>query len=72
MGRGNTTCKECLPLILNTGSFLEYLGKHRSNESEKILYFMADGTGPCRFGQYNVFLKELINKKKFQMLEFIL
>jgi len=64
MGRGNTTCKECLPLILNTGSFLEYLGKHRNNESEKILYFMADGTGPCRFGQYNVFLKELINKKE--------
>ena len=64
-GRGNTTCKECLPLILNTGSLLNYY-HNRKNPNEKTLYFMASGTGPCRFGQYHVYLQELIKKNKLE------
>jgi len=62
-GRGNTTCKECLPLILTVGSMKEYSEKNKP-ENEKTLFFMVGGDGPCRFGQYSVFINELIKKQK--------
>jgi predicted CoA-substrate-specific enzyme activase len=63
MGRGNTTCKECLPLILTIGSMMEYYQKIKP-QKEKTLFLMVGGDGPCRFGQYSVFMEELIRKKK--------
>ncbi len=65
MGRGNTTCKECLPLILTTGSMLEYY-QNIKPQNEKTLFFMLGGDGPCRFGQYSVFMNELIRKQKIK------
>lgn len=60
-GRGSASCKECLPLILNAGSMLEYYKKKKTDEI--ALFFMAEGNGPCRLGQYHVFLNDLIAKK---------
>ncbi len=64
LGRGNTLCKECLPLQLNAGALIEYNNK-RTDPDEISLYFMSAGNGPCRLGQYTVFLEELIKKNKF-------
>ncbi|MGE5352353.1 MAG: acyl-CoA dehydratase activase-related protein, partial [Acidobacteriota bacterium] len=64
-GRGNTTCKECLPLILNAGSMIEYYNS-RKNKDEKTLFFMAKGDGPCRLGQYHVYLEDIIKKRKMR------
>jgi predicted CoA-substrate-specific enzyme activase len=61
-GRGSASCKECLPLILNAGSMLEYYKK--KGPGEIALFFMAEGNGPCRLGQYHVFLNDLITKKR--------
>lgn len=61
LGRGNTSCKECLPLLLTTGSLLKYL-KDRKNPDELLVYFMTTAGGPCRFGQYSVFIRGLIEK----------
>ncbi|NNF98902.1 MAG: activase [Desulfobacteraceae bacterium] len=61
LGRGNTTCKECLPLILTTGTLLNYIHFHKKPE-EILLYFMPTGSGPCRFGQYQVFMEDLIKR----------
>lgn len=60
-GRGLTSCKECLPLILTTGSLMHYIRTQKSS-NEVVVYFMPDGSGPCRFGQYNIFMKDLIRK----------
>jgi len=65
LGRGNTSCKECLPLILTAGSLLRYCGS-RLNPDEKTLFFMAEGTGPCRLGQYHIFLQNLIREKEIR------
>ncbi|MBZ0199946.1 MAG: acyl-CoA dehydratase activase, partial [Ignavibacteriaceae bacterium] len=62
-GRGNSTCKECLPLILNAGSLIEYC-KQRDDPEERTILFLATSTGPCRLGQYSVFLENMINKKE--------
>lgn len=64
-GRGNTSCKECLPLILGTGSFIEYYDK-RTNPDEKSLYFMPKGDGPCRLGQYHVLQNDIIKNRKLK------
>lgn len=64
-GRGITSCKECLPLILNAGAMLDYYHE-RKPKNEKTLFFMAEGTGPCRFGQYHVYLEEIIKKREWK------
>ena len=63
LGKGLATCKECLPLILTAGSLVRYLDENPGGD-EILVYFMPDTDGPCRFGQYNVFLKNFIRKKK--------
>lgn len=61
LGRANTTCKECLPLILTTGTLLSYIHNGRRND-EVLVYFFATGSGPCRFGQYSIFMEDLVNR----------
>ncbi len=61
IGRANTSCKECLPLILTTGSLLNYI-RNKKRPDEVLIYFMATGSGPCRFGQYYVFMEDLVKK----------
>jgi predicted CoA-substrate-specific enzyme activase len=61
LGRANTSCKECLPLILTTGTLLNYVNNGR-RDSEVVVYFFATGSGPCRFGQYFIFMEDLIKR----------
>ncbi|MFP4516478.1 MAG: acyl-CoA dehydratase activase [Desulfovibrionales bacterium] len=64
IGRGNSSCKECLPLQLTVGSMLEYL--ERRDEGEVTVYFMPSAGGPCRFGQYNVFSRKVIERREIE------
>lgn len=64
LGRANTSCKECLPLILTTGTLLNYI-RNKKRDDEVLVYFMPTAAGPCRFGQYYVFMEGLI--KKFEI-----
>jgi predicted CoA-substrate-specific enzyme activase len=61
LGRGNTTCKECLPLQLTVGTLLKYL-KERKDKDELLVYFMPTAGGPCRFGQYSQFMRAMIER----------
>lgn len=63
LGKGEATCKECLPLLLTSGSLLRYL-EERKREDEIVVYFMPGAEGPCRFGQYNVFVNNHIKKNR--------
>lgn len=65
LGRGLATCKECLPLILTTGSLVNYLSQFK-RQGEVIVYFMPQADGPCRFGQYNVFMNNYIRKNRVE------
>jgi len=66
-GRANTTCKECLPLILTAGGLIRYF-KEQPLNGDVYVYFMPATGGNCRFGQYSVFLKNLIRKQKMKNL----
>jgi|YNPBryBLVA2012_1023415.scaffolds.fasta_scaffold00106_16 predicted CoA-substrate-specific enzyme activase len=65
LGRSNASCKECLPLILVTGGLLRHLKRGRA-PGEKLVYFMPTTSGSCRFSQYNVFLRKLIEKHRIE------
>ena len=64
-GRKNSSCKECLPLQLTVGSLLTYL-QARRNPGELTVFFMPGTDGPCRFGQYQVFIRALIEKQRLE------
>ncbi|MCK9614389.1 MAG: acyl-CoA dehydratase activase [Candidatus Omnitrophica bacterium] len=66
-GRANTTCKECLPLILTAGGLIRYF-KEQPLNGDVYVYFMPATGGNCRFGQYSVFLKNLIRKQRIKNL----
>lgn len=63
-GRGHCSCKECLPLLLTTGTLLEYLDRRKNAEDEFLLYFMPTCGGNCRFPQYSIFLNQLLRKQR--------
>ena len=65
LGRANTTCKECLPLILTTGTLLSYINNGKRDD-EVLVYFFATGSGPCRFGQYYIFMEDLVKRLEIQ------
>lgn len=69
LGRKYSSCKECLPYNLTLGSMLSYLEKRQSDE--RTIFFMPDASGPCRFGQYNIFMKLVVNNLKLENVAFM-
>lgn len=62
LGRRHSTCKECLPLQLTVGSLLARLQDQPPAAGEQWVYFMPETSGPCRFGQYQVFINQLLGR----------
>ncbi len=58
LGRQCTSGKECLPMIVSIGS----LRKRVEGEQGKFSYLMPNATGPCRFGQYQLLTKIILEK----------
>ncbi|MDR2578335.1 MAG: acyl-CoA dehydratase activase [Chitinispirillales bacterium] len=52
LGKKHSTCKECVPYIVTTGSFLQYIKEKKKDPDKITLFFMATSDGPCRLGQY--------------------
>ncbi len=60
-GRRYVTGKECYPCTVTTGDMLKkvFSPDFRPDESA---FFMPSGTGPCRFGQYNIFHRMVLDE----------
>lgn len=65
-GKEYSTCKECLPLMLTMGSLYNYLDKREKDEL--TVYFMPSTAGSCRFAQYSVLTRNLIDKQRIENL----
>lgn len=61
IGRRYVSGKECYPYLVTAGDMLRkvFSSDFRPDESA---FFMPSGTGPCRFGQYNVSHKLILEK----------
>ncbi|MCX7879504.1 MAG: acyl-CoA dehydratase activase [Ignavibacteria bacterium] len=63
IARSVATGKECLPLLLLVGHLLNYI-ENIWDRNQKIAYFVVQGAGNCRLGQYPVFIRNLLRAKK--------
>jgi predicted CoA-substrate-specific enzyme activase len=59
IGHQYVSGKECYPCVVTTGDMLKKV-LSKSFNSSRSAFFMPSGTGPCRFGQYNVFHKRVL------------
>ncbi|OGU72402.1 MAG: hypothetical protein A2V93_12000, partial [Ignavibacteria bacterium RBG_16_34_14] len=64
-GRSVASGKECLPLLLCIGSLLDYL-ENKWDGKQYVAFFIVQGAGNCRLGQYPVFIREIIKRKKLR------
>lgn len=67
LGRAIASCKECLPLILTAGSLMRYVDDCW-NKEDILVNFMPETSGPCRFGQYHVMMKELVRQRRLDKI----
>ena len=61
IGRRYVSGKECYPCTVTTGDMLKKVFSP-DFEPERSAFFMPSGTGPCRFGQYNVFHRMVLSE----------
>ena len=61
LGRQNTRGSECLPASTTIGAFLRKMKEIDADPSEHAL-FMPTAEGPCRFGQYSILHKRILEK----------
>ncbi len=62
LGRTVTTGRECYPAIITAGNMLKIL---ENGDSGKSAFFMATASGPCRFGRYCNFQRQVLEKKGY-------
>jgi predicted CoA-substrate-specific enzyme activase len=58
-GRRHTSGKECLPMAVTLGSFLQRI---EQAPEDRYVLLMPSAQGPCRFGLYNLLLKVIIDR----------
>jgi predicted nucleotide-binding protein (sugar kinase/HSP70/actin superfamily) len=60
-GRRHTSGKECLPMAVTLGSFLQRIQRDPDPQAPFVL-LMPNAQGPCRFGLYNLLLKVIVER----------
>jgi predicted CoA-substrate-specific enzyme activase len=61
LGRSLTRGSECLPCALTIGTFLQTL--REQPRGGKHAFFMPSSKGPCRFGQYTVLQRQILERE---------
>ena len=65
MGRQECRGSECLPTMLTIGSFLKKM-KENGNDNQNHSFFMPTAEGPCRFGQYSLLHRMILNRNQLK------
>ncbi|MBI4652499.1 CoA protein activase [Candidatus Desantisbacteria bacterium] len=65
LGKKYATGKECYPYIVTTGDMLKKVFSE-GFKPEESAFLMPSGSGPCRFGLYNVLHKIVLNDLGFK------
>ena len=61
IGKKYVSGKECYPCAVTTGDMLKKVFS-KDFDPDKAAFFMPSGSGPCRFGQYNVFHRLVLDQ----------
>ncbi|MBI5099445.1 MAG: CoA protein activase [Nitrospirae bacterium] len=64
IGRRFVSGKECYPCAITTGDMVKK-ALSAGFDPDRAAFFMPSGAGPCRFGQYNVFHRLVLDEAGF-------
>ncbi len=70
VGREFSSGRECYPLTLTTGDMIKATRRPDFNP-ERTAFFMPTGKGPCRFGQYHRYQRQVLDRIGLERVEII-
>jgi len=65
LGRRYTSGKECYPAIVTTGDMVRQV-KSKDFNRKGAAFFMGGSSGPCRFGQYNMLQRIVLDELGYE------
>jgi predicted CoA-substrate-specific enzyme activase len=70
IGREHSSGRECYPLALTTGDMIKAT-RRPGFDPDKSAFFMPTGRGPCRFGQYNRYHRQVLDKLGLERVDIL-
>ncbi|MGE5750844.1 MAG: acyl-CoA dehydratase activase [Nitrospirota bacterium] len=70
IGKEFSSGRECYPLALTTGDMIKATRKP-GFDPEKSAFFMPTGKGPCRFGQYHRYHRQVLDRLGLERVEIL-
>ncbi|HEY2012160.1 MAG TPA: hypothetical protein VGH38_01610, partial [Bryobacteraceae bacterium] len=70
LGARYTSGDECYPAKVTVGDFMKVLEKPAADPT-RIALFMPTAQGPCRFGQYAPYLRQILNTNGYGDVEIL-
>jgi predicted nucleotide-binding protein (sugar kinase/HSP70/actin superfamily) len=70
LGARYTSGDECYPAKVTVGDFIKVL-ERPGIDSSRVAFFMPTAEGPCRFGQYAPYLRQILNSNGYPEVEIL-
>ncbi len=70
IGRKHSSGRECYPLALTTGDMLRAT-RRPGFDPDGSAFFMPSGRGPCRFGQYHRYHRQVLDNLGLDRVEIL-
>ena len=70
IGREHSSGRECYPLALTTGDMIKAT-RRPGFDPDRSAFFMPSGKGPCRFGQYNRYHRQVLDQLGLENVEIL-
>ncbi len=70
IGRDFSSGRECYPLALTTGDMIKAT-RRPGFDPDKTAFFMPTGKGPCRFGQYHRYHRQVLDRLGLDRVEIL-
>lgn len=70
IGRQYTSGRECYPLALTTGDLIKAT-RRPDFDPDRSAFFMPTGKGPCRFGQYHRYHRQVLDRLGLECVDIL-
>ena len=70
IGRQYSSGRECYPLALTTGDMIKAT-RRPGFDADRSAFFMPTGKGPCRFGQYHRYHRQVLDRLGLERVEIL-
>ncbi len=70
LGRQHSSGRECYPLALTTGDMIRAT-RRPGFDPDRSAFFMPTGKGPCRFGQYHRYHRQVLDRLGLERVEIL-